>query len=336
MLSDLTFAVNVSYVDKSEFMQLEIQPEQQLEPIYNRPASEQPALTYLAGLGRSSQRVQWGALCVVAAVLTAGHCDPLTLPWQALRRAHVNAVRAWLIDNRSVATGSRILSALRGCLQECARLDLMTYEQYARAVDIKPIKGSKPSQAAGRALSAGEIGALLICCKRDQSAAGPRDAAILGLGVCCGLRRAEIAALSLEHYDPAQSAVTVLGKGRKIRKVYLTAGVARALTDWLSWRGAEPGPLFGAINRGGRIYAPSISGDAIYQMLSKRAAAAGVSDFSPHDLRRTFAGDMLEAGADISTVQQIMGHASVATTASYDRRGERAKQSAAARLHFAW
>jgi site-specific recombinase XerD len=71
---------------------------------------------------------------------------------------------------------------------------------------------------------------------------------------------------------------------------------------------------------------------AIWKMVQKRAAQAGVKKFSPHDLRRSFCSDLLDLGADIAVVQQLAGHANISTTARYDRRGEKAKQKASEML----
>lgn len=69
-------------------------------------------------------------------------------------------------------------------------------------------------------------------------------------------------------------------------------------------------------------------------MLKRRADQAEVSDFSLHDFRRTFVGDLLDQGADIVTVQKLAGHASSKTTSRYDRRDEGTKREAASKLHF--
>ena len=76
-----------------------------------------------------------------------------------------------------------------------------------------------------------------------------------------------------------------------------------------------------------------ITPQTAYDVLRRRAAEAGVSSCSPHDLRRTFVSNLLDAGADLVTVQNLAGHASPATTARYDRRGEETKRVAAELLH---
>jgi integrase len=68
--------------------------------------------------------------------------------------------------------------------------------------------------------------------------------------------------------------------------------------------------------------------DAIWRIITKRAFEAGLEPFSPHDFRRTFCSDLLDAGIDIVTVQKLAGHASPIETAKYDRRGEQTKRNA--------
>jgi len=71
-----------------------------------------------------------------------------------------------------------------------------------------------------------------------------------------------------------------------------------------------------------------MTAQAIYLAMLKRAQGARTSEFSPHDLRRTFVSDLLDAGADLATVQKLAGHSSSDTTRRYDRRGEETKRRA--------
>jgi integrase len=82
------------------------------------------------------------------------------------------------------------------------------------------------------------------------------------------------------------------------------------------------------IYRGG-----ALTSQAVYNMLSKRGEQAGIKNFSPHDLRRTFISHLLDKGTDIATVSKMAGHANIQTTARYDRRPEEAKRKAAEVLH---
>ena len=294
-----------------------------------------PAATYLMGLTSAhSKRNMTRYLNQMAMHLSGGTHDALHLDWSAVRYEHARWIRAELTAVYAPATVNVMLSALRGVLKECFQLGLMSADDLQRTIsNVKNVKGEV--QPAGRDLAHGEIQALVRDCMNDDSPAGIRDAAIIGVLYTCGLRRAELATLDLSDFEQDSGRLTVRsGKGRKDRTTYAAGGAKQALLDWLAVRGDEPGALFTPILKSGRIRIRQMSAQAVYNMLQKRAANAGVEDFSPHDFRRTFVGDMLDEGVDIATVAQLAGHASTDTTARYDRRGERVKQEAAQKLHF--
>src|SRR4029434_744839 len=93
-----------------------------------------------------------------------------------------------------------------------------------------------------------------------------------------------------------------------------------------------PGPLLLPVDRHRRVLPRRLTEQTVYDRLGHLAERAGVARFSPHDCRRSLAGDLLDAGVDLATVQALLGHASPATTARYDRRGERAVRQAAERV----
>ncbi len=118
-------------------------------------------------------------------------------------------------------------------------------------------------------------------------------------------------------------AYAVLGKGARWRIAYLTAQSQQALSEWIRVRGSRPGALFVAIHRSGRIQNARLSTKAVARIVRRRAIAAGVGNLRPHDLRQAMATHLLECGVDVLRVQRMLGHRSVSTTETYDRRLER-------------
>lgn len=292
-------------------------------------ADEHPAAVYLARLGVGSRETMHQALDTIASLATGGGHDAASLPWEELRYQHTTAIRTELMETYAPATTNKMLSALRGALKEAWRLGLMSAEDYNRAADLKSVKGSTLPK--GRALSQGEVGKLLEDCK-DGSVGGTRDAALLAILCTAGLRRAELVGLNLSDYNREDDSLVVRGKGRKERLVYVLGAAADLLDKWRALRGEEEGPIFCAVQKSGKICIRRLTPGSVLYVLKKRARRAGVESFSPHDLRRTFISNLLDAGADIVSVQQLAGHARVETTARYDRRGEEAKKKAAGLL----
>jgi len=290
------------------------------------PADPHPAVVYLARLSPSSRRTMGQALRLIAGFFGQ---SPGTLNWAALRYQHCTAVRTKLMETRSPATANRVLAALRGVLTEAWRLGLLDADAFRNATDLQPVRGERLLR--GRALSRRDLQKLFLVCFRDGSAIARRDAALIAVLYGGGLRRSEAVGLNLADYRPEKSVLVVRhGKGGKERAAFVTEGAKRALADWLVARGREPGPLFWpADGRGRPLRNRPMTPHAVALMLRRRASAARVERFTPHDLRRTFVSDLLDAGADMVTVQKLAGHANVETTARYDRRGEDAQRRAA-------
>jgi len=171
-----------------------------------------------------------------------------------------------------------------------------------------------------KALTTEQVTALLEVCEPDTPV-GQRDRALLELLYGSGARVAEAVGLDVDAVDLVAGTVLLHGKGSKQRLVPLGEPACVALERWLSdgrtrvlaearGRGDTAAVFLGA--RGGRL-----SARAARAVLSRRAAAAGLSAVTPHTLRHSYATHLLEGGADLRSVQELLGHASLATTQIY-------------------
>ena len=294
------------------------------------PLDQHPAAVYLARLRQNSRRPQKNALDKIARILSGEEANCFDLDWSRVRYQHTALVRSHLMDRYAPATANRMLSALRGTLEQAWLLGQMSAENYMRAAHVRAVIGE--TLPAGRALSQDEIAALLQDCINDPRPIGARDAAVIAILYSGGLRRAEVTKLELSDYNQEERMLKVHGKRSKERSVYLADGAIAALEAWLEIRGDESGSIFVTVNKGNNlVIVKPLKPQGIYYILKSRAKRAGVKSFTPHDFRRTFVGDLLDAGVDIAIVARMAGHASVNTTARYDRRPERAKQETAKR-----
>ncbi len=155
-----------------------------------------------------------------------------------------------------------------------------------------------------------------------KTAQGVRDRAILELLFSTGLRVSELVGLDRSDLNLKTREISVLGKGRKLRVVFVSDAAAAALEKYLAARSDEFKPLFIRF-RGGNPVDPEgwdarLTVRSVQKIVKKYARLAGIAiDPSPHTLRHTFATDLLRRGADIRAVQELLGHANIATTQIY-------------------
>jgi len=152
----------------------------------------------------------------------------------------------------------------------------------------------------------------------DGSAVGLRDVAMLELLYASGMRVGELVGLDVDDLDRDRNVARVLGKGRKERTVPFGQPAARALDRWL----AEGRPVLRAEGAGAALFVGTrgrrIDQRAVRTLVHRRIAdVPGAPDIGPHGLRHTAATHLLEGGADLRSVQELLGHQSLATTQLY-------------------
>ena len=230
----------------------------------------------------------------------------------ALAAVRVTDLRAWLAqqagDGVTAATRARHLAAVRGLFRYLARHHGVTNPAPAL------IGTPRRSPPVPRALT--PDAALAVASTIGDDATLPwvaaRDTALFTLLYGAGLRIAEALALDLRDAVPGAAAMRVMGKGRKERIVPLLPAVSASLD---AWRAVHPGgvALFPGIR--GRRLNPGV----VQRTMRVFAQQAGLSHATPHALRHSFATHLLAGGADLRSIQELLGHASLSTTQRYTR-----------------
>ncbi len=226
-------------------------------------------------------------------------------------------LRGWLADQAgqgvSAATLRRRVSCVRGFFAWCERDGLIAANP---AVRLRAPKRGRylpkvPSRAAiDQTLAAAQ--------QRSEEAAEPvalRDQALLEVLYAGGLRVAELCGLQLADIDHERQCLRVTGKGDKQRVVPMGLPAMRALRTWLAVRNqlavpTSPDTVFLGV-RGGRL------NPRVARRIVEEATLAGGAAVGPHALRHAMATHLLDGGADLRSVQEMLGHASVATTQIY-------------------
>ena len=149
---------------------------------------------------------------------------------------------------------------------------------------------------------------------------GKRDRAILAVLLGCGLRRRELAELTLKHIqrrDERWAIVDLMGKGGHIRTVPLPSWIKVILDEWLCAGSIEGGKLFRGVCRAGVLWGGGISEKVVWHVVKEYAGKMGLPRLAPHDLRRSCARLCHSAGGELEQIQFLLGHVSVSTTERY-------------------
>ncbi|AEJ43578.1 site-specific tyrosine recombinase XerD [Alicyclobacillus acidocaldarius] len=242
-------------------------------------------------------------------------CRYLAREHRTIRDADRTAVLRYLSDLKGrgmkSTTIARRMSALRSFFRYLLREGVLEADPTAH------IEVAAPDEHLPRVVSEEDVERLMAAVRRPD-AMGLRDRAMLETLYATGMRVSELVALSLEDVELAAGFVRVFGKGKKERVVPLGEMAQDALRLYLRYgrpllvRDRGEGAVF--VNRFGR----RLTRQGFWNILKGYAQQAGVSvEVTPHTLRHSFATHLLEGGADLRVVQELLGHADISTTERY-------------------
>lgn len=235
---------------------------------------------------------------------------------EKLLKADANQIRSFLsfLHEReySKATAARKLATLRSFYKFCLRRGYLTTNPVAA------IRTPKQEKRLPKFLEVHEVQKLLST-PDDGSLLGARDRAMLETLYSTGVRVSELVALNVSDVDLVGESLRVRGKGRKERIAPIGPTAVSSIKRYLEMRAADPrNPTFDAeplfVNKHGK----RLSTRSVRRKLDKYLLMSGLdSSISPHTLRHTFATHMLNNGADLRSVQELLGHQSISTTQVY-------------------
>ncbi|HUQ27361.1 MAG TPA: tyrosine recombinase XerC [Usitatibacter sp.] len=237
------------------------------------------------------------------ASLSAGR-DPAALASQDIRR-FIATLHGKGQSPRSLA---RVLSSWRGFFEWLVR------RREIAANPCSGVRAPKGARTLPSTLSPDE--AVRLVAIEDASEMGVRDRAIFELAYSSGLRVSELAGLDSDALDTRSGEVRVTGKGAKTRIVPVGAHALAALSKWMDVREtlAKPGERALFVGKTGR----RVGVRDLQRRIKRWAAAAGIdADVHPHMLRHSFASHVLQSSGDLRAVQEMLGHASIASTQVY-------------------
>lgn len=235
------------------------------------------------------------------------------VPFRNVNKEHIEKFQAYLHGRGYASTSmKRMLSTLKGLFK------FLVQEGYREDNPADAVYAPKIPQRLPDVLTIPQVMALL-----DQpfpaTPAGQRDRAILELLYGCGLRVSELVGLDLHDIQFEQGFIRVCGKGDKERISPLSGTAARVLGEYvrapraaLSLAASKPTSAVFLNMRGTRL-----SRQSVHKIVADAGRALGIEGLHPHTLRHSFATHMLEGGADLRVIQEILGHADISTTQIY-------------------